>query len=221
MTLKWHNNRNDRFVSGGNYHLRVWQIDFSLPKLHAIDAKLGTARRIIQSIAIDNSDRFAYCGTSTGDILKVSLDRDEIRGFNDPDTTIPQMCGITKDRFSGGIKSMMCVTNPTTGNSNLLIGAGDGTIVYINPQLNTVGGLKTVLLGGITSMSLHRSGMRFIAGTSQCNRYEVSVDLSEADMQASCHYGAVNDVTFPSVCALSDIPLISPILHSSLFLESL
>lgn len=201
MTIKWHNNRNDRFVSAGNYHVRVWQIDFSLPKLHFVDAKLGTARRIIVSIAIDNTDKYAYCGTTTGDILKISLDRDEIRGFNDPDTITPQMCGITKERFAKGISVMLCITNPRTGNSNLLIGAGDGTIVYINPSLVTVGGLKTVLMGGITSMSLHPDGQRFLAGTKQCNRYEVTVDLSEADMKASCHFGQVNDVCFPEGCS--------------------
>jgi cilia- and flagella-associated protein 52 len=41
LAIKWLNNRNDRFVTSGNFHLRVWQIDFQLPKLHCIDAKLG------------------------------------------------------------------------------------------------------------------------------------------------------------------------------------
>jgi WD40 repeat protein len=198
--VKWLNNRNDRFVSAGNFHVRVWQIDFSLPKLHAVDVKLGSARRLIQSVAIDNTDTYAYCGTSTGDILKIAIDRDEIRGFNDPDTKIPQMVGIGKDRYAGGLRAMVCVTNPSTGNSNLLIGAGDGTILYVNPSLKTVHGLKTVLMGGITSLSLHPSGQRILAGTAQCNRYDVSIDLAEADMKASCHFGAVNDVTFPEGC---------------------
>lgn len=173
MALKWHNTRNDRFVSAGNFHVRVWQIDFSLPKLTAVDVKLGTARRIVVGLAIDNADKYCYCGTTTGDILKVAIERDEIRAFNDPDTVVPQMVGITKERFTGGIKALLCVTNPTTGNSNLLVGAGDGSIVYINPSLKTVGGLKTCLMGGITSLSLHPGGEKFIAGTAQCNRYEV------------------------------------------------
>ena len=32
LSIKWLNQRNDRLVSGGNFHLRVWQIDFNLPK---------------------------------------------------------------------------------------------------------------------------------------------------------------------------------------------
>ena len=36
--------------AGGNYHVRVWQIDFSLPKLHPMDVKLASVRRIILSM---------------------------------------------------------------------------------------------------------------------------------------------------------------------------
>ena len=200
LCVKWLNNRNDRFVTAGNFHLRVWQIDFNLPKLHAVNAKLGSVQRIIMSLAIEPDDHFAFAGTSTGDVIKVKIDRDELRSFNDPDTLIPSMCGCTKDRFSKGVRVVSCVENPETGRYNLIIGAGDGTVVYVNPSLITVGGLKTQLMGGITSVSTHPRGTKFMVGTDQCNRYELSADLSSAAMKASCHYGGVNDVTFPEGC---------------------
>ena len=200
LSIKWLNQRPDRLVTGGNFHLRVWQVDPSLPKLHHIDAKLGSVRRIIMGIAIEPMDHFAYCGTSTGDIIKVKIDRDELRGFNDPDTLIPSMCGCTKDRFAKGVRMMLCVTNERTGNYNLLVGAGDGSICYVNPSLITVGGLKTQLMGGITSISEHPKGNKFMVGTDHCNRYEVTSDLAESVMKSSCHYGAVNDVTYPEGC---------------------
>jgi hypothetical protein len=28
-------------------------------------------------------------------------------------------------------------------------------------------------------------------GTDECNRYEVSLDLAQAELKASCHYGTV------------------------------
>jgi len=200
LCCRFLNGRNDRLVTGGNYHVRVWQIDFNLPKLHAVDAKLGSVRRIIMSIAIEPDDHYAYCGTSTGDIIKIKIDRDEIRSFNDPDTLIPSLVGCTRDRFAKGIRALLCVRNPSTGNSNLLVGAGDGSICYVNPSLNTVGGLRTQLMGAITSISECPDGSRFMVGTDQCNRYEVSPDLAEADMKASCHFGPVNDVAFPEGC---------------------
>jgi WD40 repeat protein len=91
LSVKWFHGRSDRFVSAGTFHVRVWQVDFSLPKLHSIDVKMGTVRRVATCMSITDNDEFAYCGTETGDILKIKIDRDEIRSFNDPDTKIPSL----------------------------------------------------------------------------------------------------------------------------------
>jgi len=200
LRCKWFNGRNDRFVTAGNYHVRVWQVDFSLPRLHAIDAKLGSVRRVICCLSIAADDHYAYCGTTTGDVIKVKIDRDELRSYNDPDTIIPTMAGCTKDRFSKGVRSIQCVMNPETGNTNVLVGAGDGVITYLNPSMNVVGGHKTQVMGAVTSIALHPSKEKIIVGTDQCNRYEISLDLAEAEMKASCHFGSVNDVAFPEGC---------------------
>lgn len=197
---RWLNNRNDRVISAGNYHIRVWQIDFSLPKIHPMEVKMGSVRRVFLSLSIDQNDHIAYLGTSTGDVVKISIDRNEILSYKDPDTTVPQMLGITKDKFSKGASVVQCVVNPATGNTNVLIGAGDGTLIFINPNLNKVAGYKTQLMGGITSISLHPSGKRFAVGTDQSNRYEVSFDLIESDLKTSCHVGTINDIAFPEGC---------------------
>jgi WD40 repeat protein len=201
LCCRWLNNRNDRIITGGNYHVRVWQIDFSLPKLHPMDVKLGSVRRIITSMDITSDDALAYCGTATGDILKIKIDRNEIQGFNDPDTVVPSLASISKEKFSRGVKILVCVVNPDTGNSNVLVGAGDGTMQYVNSQLNVVAGYHTQLMGGITSISrLGGTGSKLMVGTDQCNRYEVSLDLAEAELKTSCHYGSINDIAFPEGC---------------------
>lgn len=200
LCCKWLHGRNDRLVTAGNYHVKVWQIDFSLPKLHAMDAKLGSVRRIFLCLSITDDDRYAYFGTSTGDVLKVSIDRNEIISYKDPDVTVPQFIGITKDRLSKGIRAVHCVINPATGNTNLLVGAGDGELCFINPNMNRVAGYKTLLIGGITSISMHPKGEKFVIGTDQCNRYEVSKDLIQSELKTSCHVGSVNDVAFPEGC---------------------
>ena len=200
LCCRWLNNRNDRIVTGGHYHVRVWQIDFSLPKLHPMDVKLGSVRRVITSMDITSDDALAYCGTSTGDILKVKIERNEIQGFNDPDTIVPSLAGISKTKFSRGVKVLLCVQNADTGNSNVLIGGGDGTMTYMNPALNVVAGYHTELMGGITSISRLEGSNKLMVGTDQCNRYEVSLDLAEAELKTSCHYGSINDVAFPEGC---------------------
>lgn len=200
ICMTWLHGRNDRLVTGGNYHIRVWQVDFGLPKLHAMDAKLGSVRRVVTSITITDDDRIAYCGTSTGDIIKTTIDRNEILSFKEPDVQVPQMVGISSHRFSLGVKALVCVRNPATGNYNVLVGAGDGSLSFMNPSLVLVAGYKTDLMGGITSIAPHPKGDKFIIGTAECNRYEVSKDLIQSELKSSCHNGSITDVAFPEGC---------------------
>ena len=201
LCVQWSNNRDDRLVTGGNYHVRVWQIDFSLPKMHAMDVKLGAVRRVVLSLAITEDDHTCFCGTSSGDVLKVNIDRNEIISYKDPDTKIPSILGLTDYKFAMGVRSLYCVVNPATGNTNVLVGAGDGQIVLLNTvSMKPVAGYKTKLMGGISSISAHPKGKKYMVGTSECNRYEVSLDLIDSMLLASCHYGAINDVAFPQGC---------------------
>lgn len=66
----------------GINHVRVWQVDPSLPKMHAIDARLGQLRREIQCVAISEDDGLAYCGTRTGEVLAIKIDRDPLQSLN-------------------------------------------------------------------------------------------------------------------------------------------
>jgi len=201
LCLQWLNGRDDRLVTGGNYHLRVWQVDYSLPKLHPMDAKLGSVRRVVLSLAVTEDDHICFCGTSSGDILKVNIDRDELISYKDPDAKIPSIIGLSDFKYALGVRSLYCYENPDTGRTNLLIGAGDGVLSLMNTNsMKPVAGYKTQLMGGITSVSAHPKGKKFMVSTSECNRYEVSQDLLDSVLLSSCHYGAINDVSFPDGC---------------------
>lgn len=71
LTIKFFNNRNDKLVSAGNYNLLVWQYDEQNNKLRHTEATLGQLQRIFRTVSIDRNDEFAYCGTTTGDVLQV------------------------------------------------------------------------------------------------------------------------------------------------------
>eukprot|EP01038_Epipyxis_sp_PR26KG_P007264 gene7264-9903_t len=200
LCCTWLNGRNDRIVTGGNYHIKVWQVDVNMPKLHPMDVRLGSVRRIVTSLSITEDDHIAYCGTSTGDIVKVKIDRNDIISYKEPDSVIPMMIAVSNTKFAQGIKALVCVVNPSTGNTNVLVGGGDGMLAFVNPQMNIVAGYKTQLMGGITSISRHPKGEKFTIGTSQCNRYEVSLDLITSDLKTSCHFGSINDIAFPEGC---------------------
>jgi WD40 repeat protein len=200
LCLAWLNGRDDRFVTAGYYNLRVWQLDPRLPKLHFMDAKMGSVRRVFQCISIQSDDHFAYCGTQTGDVFKIKIDRNEIRPPNDPDTVFPVMSECSEFRFASGVHCLKIIQNPSTRNNNILVGAGDGSISYLNTAMHKVSGTPAQVDGAVTSLTKCPGTDKFAIGTNQGNRYEISSNLSDVELKMSCHYGGVNDITFPNGC---------------------
>ncbi|CAM9783757.1 unnamed protein product [Ascophyllum nodosum] len=220
--IKWLHHRNDRFVTGGNFHLRVWQVDVTVPKAHAVDAHMCGMRRSIDCTSITEDDKYAYCGTRTGDVLKIKIDRDEIRASNDPDISRPTLAGYSLDKFGKGVRSVYCVLNPGTGKTNTLVGSGDGTISFINQSLNKVVGKQCELMGAVTSMAMCPSKRGFFVGTSLSNRYWVTMDM-EMELRGTCHHARINDVIFPAgcsdlfiTCSVADIRVWNAILRQEL-----
>lgn len=60
-------------VTGGECSLRFWNFDLHNNKLKPADVNLGQLRRIINCVHIDEEDTYLYCGTTSGDLLQVSL----------------------------------------------------------------------------------------------------------------------------------------------------
>ena len=220
--VKFLNGRNDRFVSCGNYHLRVWQFCASTPRLHAENASSGTLRRVMQSLDVSSDDRFAFAGTKTGEVLMYGIDRDEIQ-TSDLDRhnrlgvdVRPALRHYSRDRFSCGVRSVTCVVNPDTGNTNIIAGAGDGTVQLLNPSLEPIVTHRTKLSGAVTSLSLcpwtdegkgkgkgeGKGGggggtKKFLAGTELSQRYSLDISSFTPKLTGTCHYGEIHDVKFP------------------------
>ena len=104
--IKWLNKRNDRFVTCGNFHVRVWQVCTSTTKLHPIDVSMGSIQRVMQCLCISEDDSFAFAGNKTGEVIKINIERDELRQFDEPETCHPTLVGYNKERFSKGVKSI-------------------------------------------------------------------------------------------------------------------
>ena len=200
LCLSWLNGRDDRFVTAGYYNLRVWQLDPSLPKLHYMDAKIGSVRRVFQCLSITDDDHHAFLGTQTGDVFKVKIDRNEIRPPNDPDTVFPVMSECSRERFAKGVHCVKAMRNPSSGHTNILVGAGDGTLCYLNPALHKVAGRGATLDGAISSITINPRTGKLGVGTDQSNKYDVTEDLSSVTLRMSCHAGGVTDVAYPDQC---------------------
>jgi WD40 repeat protein len=199
--VKWLNQRNDRFVTCGNYHFRVWQLCTATPKLHAVDASMGSIRRVMQCLSISNDDKFGFAGSKTGEVLKFRIDRDDIKPFDQPDDVCPSLKGYNKERFSKGVKSVICVINPNTGNTNVIAGAGDGVVQLLNPSLQLIQSHKAELDGGVTSLSLDPSSKSFLVGTELSQRYSIDISSFTPELRGTCHYAEIFDLKFPTQCS--------------------
>lgn len=208
LALRWLRENPNRLITCGCRHLRVWQVDVSLPKLHAMDAILGSLKRVMRCLTLSSDDCFAYVGTTTGEVLKFSVDRDGIQLPNDPDRIRPTLKHVSAKRVGVGVCTCEVWKNPKTGKDNVLVGAGDGSLLmYSADQLNQVQDKKEEVQGAITSISLTYSGdsssnsSSFYIGTSEANRYRVDVFDWRADLLSTAHVEGVKDVIFPRDCS--------------------
>lgn len=199
LCLQWLHTRPDRFVTGGYFSLRVWEVDPSLPRIHPMEVRVGSLRRTYQCLAISADDKLCYAGTRTGDLVRVRIDRDPIPRSNcEPDTVRPTLEAVSPDKFEHGARAVVALRNPTTGQTNLLVGAGDGRVALVHGvSLRPVAGKSAALLGGITSLAVAGGG--FLVGTDQSNRYWIPLDdFAGAQLLATCHYAPISRVAFPA-----------------------
>lgn len=196
LAIAWLRENPDRLVTCGAHHLRVWVVDVSLPKLHPMDAVMGSMKRIMLSVAVSSDDEFAYVGTTTGEVLKFSIDRDGIQGPNDPDRARPRYRDISRAKCSQGVTALMLLVTPERGDT-VVVGGGDGSISLMSSELRPIGGKKETLMGGVTSISAcDVEADVFSVATSEGNRYRIAVKPWQADLMTTAHIGVVKDCCF-------------------------
>jgi hypothetical protein len=82
---------------------------------------LGSLRRVVQCVAIDERDEFMYCGTATGDLLEVNAQNG-------------RFVRAGRNRFSQGITVVTAVPGRSGRAAVLVIGNGDGSVVVIDQK---------------------------------------------------------------------------------------
>lgn len=99
LCCRFFNTHSDKLVTGGNYNLQIWTYDRANNKLRSEDVKLGNLQRQFRSLALDQQDKFAYVGSTSGDVMQVGS------FIGNRDTTVPQdalMCILQQVQAAKG-----------------------------------------------------------------------------------------------------------------------
>jgi len=173
------------FITAGEKSIRVWRVDLKNRKLLPQECNLGTLKRNVRSVSIDPDDQMIYCGTTTGDILKINFE-----------TKLLVAYGPKKSGFALGAETV------AYSKGKLLIGSGNGELAIMDAEGSLQKRITSCQLhGSIRSLSIRGNGHQIYAGTSENNVYRINVEnLAELsqDLLKTCHGSAVNDIVFPN-----------------------
>ena len=91
------------------------------PQLTSTDCVLGSLRRIVQGVELDNTDSLLYCGTQTGDFLEVNARNG-------------RFIRAGPNRFSQGITVVKSVPGRRGDDAVIIIGNGDGSVAVLDAK---------------------------------------------------------------------------------------
>ncbi|XP_015518674.1 cilia- and flagella-associated protein 52 [Neodiprion lecontei] len=209
------------FITGGDRTLKVWRIYRETRKVYGVNVKVGKLRRSVNCIVVDPRDENAYCGTTSGDLIRARLNFYHNMEFMEPVKT-PVMVGcyskvpknIKKTNteailYAGGITGLTLL-----GNERLVVGAGDGTVELVKilesepvpnfgeaklklpttAQILTLA--KTNVKNTVTSMVLFKQEYLFV-GTVFCEIYQIKLEDFDIRLLVTCHTNSIYDIAFP------------------------
>ncbi|KAL1117056.1 hypothetical protein AAG570_004384, partial [Ranatra chinensis] len=223
VTLGILNNRPPCFITGGVSTLKVWTLCPKAKSVKGWDVAMGKIKRKVTCIEVEKNDKYAYCGTSTGDIVKVGLNFSEDPKEYQPIKT-PRMIGCyaklplkksppgkppTCDLYKMGVRQLILLDN-----NLMVVGAGDGTVEMIE-ELETVAvdhngssfvlaiptyplfkKIRTCSVGSLVT-SLQMLKKQLIVGTLRCEVFLVDFKTFEVSLILTCHTSAIYDLAFP------------------------
>ena len=179
LTVCWPHNSNAALYTGGQQHLRKWEVNMERRRLFPEDMKLTGVKRVFTSVALTGDDKGVYAGTASGDVLLFS---DDTCNF----------VTTSSHRFSLGVSCLACLEDEGV----LLVGTGDGALVKLG--LRDLKFQKAAeLMGAVTSVALAGDGASAFVGTAEGNIYGVDVAKLEPVLRGTGHTVPVSDVCFP------------------------
>ncbi|CAH0546208.1 unnamed protein product [Brassicogethes aeneus] len=209
--------RSSCFIVGGEELLAVWRFDKEVKRLVCYEVSMPKMRRTFLCIDVDQRDELCFCGTSTGDIVKVRLnfhhDPENVAPLRDP-KVIGCFARISKkklpqgsvDLYENGVRVIKRLPS-----GQLLIGAGDGTLELVEesaPKIPKVKGVKmpslpalkvlksTKVNNTITSIAIMQKTTLLVA-TTACEIFQIDMNNFDPRLVVTCHTSPIYCVAFP------------------------
>ncbi|XP_076027281.1 cilia- and flagella-associated protein 52-like [Genypterus blacodes] len=197
FTVQYSNTNDNVFVSAGSGTLRVWELDLVNRKIRPTECQTGKLKRTVKCVEISHDDEFIFCGTLTGDIMKVNMKKGLLNA-----------CGPVKKKYRLGANALKILKS-----GDLLVGSGDGLFTLCSAtNFKTLNEVQ--LEKGVTSIALRGEGQQFYVGTEAAQIYRIGYDDFKAELISTSHSCAVKDVAIPfgtselfATCSTDDIRL--------------
>lgn len=151
--------------------IQILTIDPVYKKILSLNANFGNVKRQFTCAAIDYHDEYVYCGTKTGDIFEINIEK-----------AIYKRVGPVKRLFSLGVSNLRILPN-----GDLVVGTGEGKLARIsiqNMQLIS----ESEVMGAVTSISFTGDYTHFFCGSNQSNIYWVNSTTLVPELRNTCHY---------------------------------
>lgn len=138
--------RGECFIVAGDNILRLWTLNREQRNIQGLDGSFAKIKRKILCTVVDRLDEYAYCGTSTGDVMKIKLNFSADTAVVAP-TNAPTLVGCFakyppagKNRrgassaaavelYSKGITALYLVAD-----GSMLVGSGDGVVELVKQK---------------------------------------------------------------------------------------
>ncbi|KAF6718023.1 Cilia- and flagella-associated protein 52 [Oryzias melastigma] len=195
LVVQYSNTNDNIFVSAGSGTIRVWELDNR--NIRFTDCKIGKLQRNVKCVEISKDDQFMFCGTTTGDVLKINLR-----------TGLLSDCGPVKAKHNLGVVALKVLES-----GDLLVGSGSG-VLSLCSKTNFKTLRRIQLEKEVTSITVKDTEQKFYAGTEAGCIFRISFNDFEAELVYTSHCGAVKDVVMPfgtselfATCSDDDIRL--------------
>ncbi|KAK5604938.1 hypothetical protein CRENBAI_005649 [Crenichthys baileyi] len=151
FTVEYSNTNDNIFASAGSGTLRVWELDLANRKIWPTECRTGKLNRTVKCIEISEEDQYMFCGTTSGDIMKINM---KMR--------LLISCGPVKEKYNQGVSVVKVQVQLEKGVTSIVF-SEEGEQLFIGTEGAQMYRLSFEDFHVELISTSHRSGVKDIA----------------------------------------------------------